>query len=72
MQKSQHRGFVHSQTARLHWQFHHTLQGQVLLLRNSFQITMSYLDEQAQVDVVGLWPGPADLAVLLVTDVDTL
>ena len=33
---------------------------------------LSYLDEQAQVDVVGLWPSPADLAVLLVTDVDTL
>merc|ERR1719474_1746499 len=29
------------------------------------------LDEQAQVDVIGLWPGPADLTVLLVTDVNT-
>ena len=33
---------------------------------------MSYLDEQPQVDVLGLWLGAAHLAVLVVADVDSL
>ena len=31
-----------------------------------------YLNKQSQVDVIGLGAGPADLAVFLVADVDTL
>ena len=32
----------------------------------------SYLDKQAQIDVLGLGLGPVDLAILVVPDVDTL
>ena len=42
------------------------------VLENTQILFCFYLNKQSQVDVIGLRAGPADLAVFLVADVDTL